>query len=69
MTSRLLERGLTSGRDDDNLNVIRKRFATFRNESMPIVAQYEAKGKLRKIIADRSVDAVYAEVSALFQNI
>lgn len=69
MTSRLLERGLTSGRDDDNLDVIRKRFATFRNESMPIVAQYEAKGKLRKIIADRSVDAVYAEVSALFQNI
>ena len=69
MTGRLLERGLTSGRNDDNLDVIRKRFITFREESMPIVAMYEKQGKLRKIIADRSIDAVYTDVRALFNGL
>ena len=40
MTGRLLERSKTSGRNDDNLEVIRKRFKTFRDESMPIVDMY-----------------------------
>lgn len=69
MTSRLLERGLTSGRNDDNLEVIRKRFVTFRDESMPIVAMYEKEDKLRRVVADRSVDAVYKDVLALFQGL
>ena len=69
MTGRLLERGLTSGRNDDSLDVIRKRFVTFREESMPIVDMYEKQGKVRRVIADRSVDAVYADVLQLFQSI
>ena len=35
MEARLLERGLTSGRSDDNLESIRKRFRTFKAESTP----------------------------------
>lgn len=66
MTSRLLTRGQTSGRVDDNLDVIRKRFETFRQESMPIVERYKKMGKVRKVVADRSVEDVYAEVSKLF---
>mmetsp|Transcript_28701 Transcript_28701/g.34966 ORF Transcript_28701/g.34966 Transcript_28701/m.34966 type:complete len:239 (-) Transcript_28701:28-744(-) len=69
MTSRLTERGKTSGRNDDTLDVIRKRFETFRKESMPIVDMYEKENKVRKISADRSVDAVYKEVSGLFVNL
>jgi len=69
MTSRLLERGLTSGRNDDNLEVIRKRFVTFRDESMPIVAAYGKENKVRHVVADRSIDAVYADVIALFKGL
>eukprot|EP00560_Eucampia_antarctica_P006336 CAMPEP_0197823366 /NCGR_PEP_ID=MMETSP1437-20131217/706_1 /TAXON_ID=49252 ORGANISM="Eucampia antarctica, Strain CCMP1452" /NCGR_SAMPLE_ID=MMETSP1437 /ASSEMBLY_ACC=CAM_ASM_001096 /LENGTH=276 /DNA_ID=CAMNT_0043422499 /DNA_START=63 /DNA_END=893 /DNA_ORIENTATION=+ len=69
MTSRLLERGLTSGRNDDNLEVIRKRFQTFRKESMPIVDMYEKEGKVRKFKADRSVEDVYKEVEALIKTL
>jgi len=69
MTSRLLERGQTSGRVDDNLDVIRKRFETFRNESMPIVGRYEKKGKVRKVQADRTVEDIYNEVEALFAGL
>ncbi|KAJ3338668.1 hypothetical protein HDU83_007970, partial [Entophlyctis luteolus] len=37
LETRLLERGKTSGRSDDNIETIRKRFATFQNESMPVI--------------------------------
>ena len=73
MTGRLLERGKTSGRNDDNLETIRKRFATFREESMPIVEAYEGgdgkEGKVRHVKADRNVEDVYREVEALFVDL
>jgi UMP-CMP kinase len=34
---RILERGQTSGRSDDNTDVLLKRFNTFYSESQPIV--------------------------------
>jgi len=37
MEKRLLERGKTSGRADDNAETIKKRFETFMNETKPIV--------------------------------
>ncbi len=69
MTGRLLERGKTSGRNDDNLEVIRKRFKTFQDLSMPIVEVYEKKGMVKHVVADRSVEDVYAEVEQLFKEL
>mmetsp|Transcript_33141 Transcript_33141/g.48588 ORF Transcript_33141/g.48588 Transcript_33141/m.48588 type:complete len:244 (+) Transcript_33141:3-734(+) len=69
MTSRLLERGQTSGRNDDKLDVIRKRFQTYRDESMPIVEMYTKEGKCRSIAADRSIDEVYADMKSLFKDL
>ena len=43
MTSRLLSRGLTSGRVDDNEETIRKRLETFHKHSKPVVAHYGDK--------------------------
>jgi len=67
MTSRLIQRGKTSGRNDDEVNVIRKRFLTYRNESMPIITMYEKEGLLKTISADKSVDDVFKQVSTLFE--
>jgi UMP-CMP kinase len=39
---RLLHRGETSGRSDDNMESIIKRFETFQRESMPVVEWYAA---------------------------
>jgi adenylate kinase family enzyme len=41
MEERLLKRGETSGRSDDNMATIVKRFNTFQRESMPVVKFYE----------------------------
>jgi adenylate kinase family enzyme len=40
MEKRLLKRGETSGRSDDNLDTIIKRFETFQKESLPVIAFY-----------------------------
>merc|ERR1711982_171448 len=48
MMSRLVQRGKTSGRNDDEIEVIRKRFNTYTNESMPIIEKYEKEGLLKR---------------------
>ncbi|OAQ97559.1 hypothetical protein LLEC1_07432 [Akanthomyces lecanii] len=61
MEERLLERGKTSGRADDNAESIRKRFRTFIETSMPVVDYYERQGKVVKVEAVTSPDNVFAE--------
>jgi UMP-CMP kinase len=65
LISRLLERSKTSGRVDDDIDVIRKRFDTYREESLPIIEMYDRDGKVRKIVADRSIEEVYTEVESI----
>jgi UMP-CMP kinase len=66
MEKRLIKRGETSGRSDDNIESIRKRFRTFVDSSMPIVEHYERQGKVRRLDGNKDVDAVYADVKAYF---
>lgn len=69
LVGRLLERGQTSGRNDDKLDVIRKRFRTFQEESTPIVENYQATGQVRTIVSDKSVEQVYQQVKELFEKL
>merc|ERR1719174_1207599 len=68
MTERLLERGKTSGRSDDNTEAIKKRFVTFRSESLPIIEMYRASGSLVDVNAERSIDAVWEHVQVAFRE-
>jgi UMP-CMP kinase len=69
LVGRLLERSKTSGRNDDNLDTIRKRFQTFQQESYPIVEIYESQHKVKRIASDQSVEQVYQVVEAFFTNL
>ncbi|KAK1752481.1 adenylate kinase-domain-containing protein [Echria macrotheca] len=64
MERRLLERGKTSGRADDNAESIRKRFRTFIETSMPVVDHYEKEGRVVKIDATAPPDAVFEATKA-----
>lgn len=37
------------GREDDNIETIRKRFKVFMDSSLPVIQYYESKGKVRKV--------------------
>ena len=70
LTGRLLERGQTSGRSDDaNIDVIRKRFRTYQEETAPIVAAYEKQGKVVRVQADRPIEDVYEAIAAAFTSL
>lgn len=62
MLQRLLERGKTSGRTDDNIESIKKRFRTFIETSLPVVEYFEKQNKVVKVRCDQSVDEVYHKV-------
>lgn len=62
LLQRLLKRGETSGREDDNIESIRKRFRTFVETSMPVVEYYEKQEKVVRIDSSSSPEGVYAQV-------
>ena len=45
MTERLLNRGKSSGRVDDNEETIKKRLNTFHQHSKPVITEYASKCK------------------------
>lgn len=66
-TQRCLDRGAAgSGRSDDNLESLKKRFDTYMNATMPIIEHYEEQDLVRKIDATRSPDEVFEDVEKLF---
>ncbi|GMN61996.1 hypothetical protein TIFTF001_031085 [Ficus carica] len=64
MERRLLSRN--QGREDDNIETIRKRFKVFLESSLPVVEYYDSKGKVRKIDAARPIGEVFESVKAIF---
>ncbi|XP_008460054.1 UMP-CMP kinase 3-like isoform X1 [Cucumis melo] len=67
MERRILNRN--QGRDDDNIETIRKRFKVFLQSSLPVVQYYESIGKVHKIDAARPVEEVFESVKAVFTSI
>lgn len=69
MTERLLERGKTSGRSDDNVESVRKRLLTYEQSTRPIIDSFRAEGRVREVNSHRPVEEVFAEVSLHFSSI
>lgn len=66
MEQRLLKRGETSGRSDDNIESIKKRFRTYIESTIPVVDSYAARGQAVPIDATRPVEEVWQDVAAAF---
>jgi len=60
MLKRLLKRGETSGRDDDNIESIKKRFVTYRDTTMPVIEHYQKQAKVAEIDSSSTVEEVHA---------
>lgn len=69
MEERLLERGKTSGRTDDNAEAIRKRFHTYLESTLPVISYYAALDKVYKVDATPGPDDVFAATQAFVDPI
>lgn len=78
---RIIERAKTSGRSDDNLETLAKRFVTFNEVTLPVILNYEqsstgsqsssssvpGKGVYR-IAGARDIEAVYGDMKKAYED-
>jgi len=69
MLRRLLERGKTSGREDDNVESIKKRFNTYKEQTMPVIEHYQKLGKVMEVDSTATVEEVHRRASAVVNKV
>ncbi len=65
LEARLLNRGLTSNRNDDNILTIKKRFVTFHTETLPVIQYFREHRNMFPLITvngDCSIEEVYLQL-------
>lgn len=59
---RIAERAKIEGREDDEVEALRKRLGWYQDEVVPVLNYYEEKGNLVRINGEQSVEEVYSEI-------
>jgi len=70
LIERLLERGKTSGRtDDQDVEKIRNRFEEYERKTAPVRNYYEAQQKFHSINGIGSISEITDRLSALIESL
>ena len=69
LSERLLNRGKTSGRADDNAETIRKRLEVYHSQTAPLAAWYAAEGKLHAIKGYGALEEINAALCEVIDNV
>lgn len=62
LVTRLVKRGLESGRSDDNEETIRKRITEYYQKTLPVASYYASQGKLNEIAGIGEIDEIAATI-------
>jgi len=65
---RLLNRGKTSGRSDDNEKVIRTRLREYNEKTLPVLQFYKDKGIYREVDGSEDIDSVTLHIDEIVQE-
>lgn len=65
---RLVERGKTSGRSDDNASVIRNRLQAYAEKTLPVLQFYRDRGLCRDLDATQSIEAVNKRILEIIRE-
>ncbi len=60
---RMMGRGATSGRSDDNAEVIVRRIEEYKEKTTPVAQYYDMQGKLERIRGDHSIEDTFRSLS------
>ena len=66
---RILLRAKTSGRSDDNLETIKKRFTVYHKETEPILKYYQKMNKVTDIDGLPSIKIIFKEINAVIKSL
>ena len=69
LIERLLNRGKTSGRADDNLETIKSRLEVYHNQTSPLIEWYKNEGKHHKVNGVGSLEEIHTNLCAVIDQI
>ena len=70
LLARLLNRGKTSGRpDDQNVELISKRIQEYNNKTRPVADYYQEQGKFVAINGIGEIEHIFSEITASISNL
>lgn len=64
LMTRLIERGKTSGRSDDNAETIKARLDVYDKQTKPVLEFYQKEGVAVNIKGVGSIDGIFADIAA-----
>lgn len=69
LIARLVNRGKTSGRSDDNEETIKKRLETYHSQTKPLAAWYEKEGLRNAVKGTGSLEEINAALCAVIDRL
>lgn len=68
LVRRMLERGKTSGRADDNIETIRKRLDVYHKQTSPLKKYYTEKNQYHRVDGNRTVEEIFSDIRSSLEN-
>lgn len=68
LISRLLNRGKTSGRSDDNLETIKKRLDVYYTQTSPVSEYYKTLNKYSKVEGIGTIDEIFGRIADVLDS-
>ncbi|CAM9649477.1 unnamed protein product [Ectocarpus fasciculatus] len=62
LEKRLLSRGKSSGRTDDNAETAKRRFETYVEMTLPVVEEFEREGMVARVDGNQDIESVFRDV-------
>lgn len=69
LTERLINRGKTSGRADDNEETIKKRLTVYNEQTAPLIEWYEKEGKRHAVKGYGSLEEINSALCAVIDTL
>ena len=69
LMERLINRGKTSGRADDNAETIKKRLDVYHNQTTPLIEWYEKEGQRHKVKGFGSLEEINDALCAVIDTL
>ena len=70
LRTRLLERGKTSGRaDDQNVDKINNRIQVYKDETIPVAEFYEKQSKFNSVHGVGSIEGIFQDICQVIDNL
>ncbi|MDE6207492.1 MAG: adenylate kinase [Muribaculaceae bacterium] len=68
LVRRMLERGKSSGRSDDNIDTIKKRLDVYHRQTSPLRDYYNKKGNFHAINGNGTLDRIFNDIAVVLDE-